>query len=1029
MLNISSFKGGLNTALDPRDIQNSELSNANNVTFDTNGIIKPIGRNDTGLSDILDFPHNNPFTADVRGGRNLFYFESNFQSGEITAQGNESTTWAASSPYLLSEKFSHTVFDDAEGAIDETGSQHWYLFGTDFPDAGDPGVHAIQAGNVEWNERTIMPYDNVGEGKTLHCVFHYNNNAVRVNNSFNNFACRSRWFGFIRKKGLFDVANSPSSDYHFNGWYELDNDIKKPTDIHFVSGTGTSTDANTPAGIGFLVKITATTGGGMDFSEEMTGSDLIYDLAISFIYDGIQESLLYEEGGKTVLESDGDDVAATDNALSIKVAVKTGFNPRITGGRVYYKIADSSDDYVLLCEVDFEKGIKASIDNPSTTDTPWTALADSGAPEARMESNEVKLTSKNLDTYSSLTEWGASETRVSIGCTGNTDASGNYPNNGDHGYGETYEASAISNGRCFIANTRLYKSERMDSAVPDSNYRGYSIEPNRIYYSGACSKNGTIFEPAYDCFPRSNFIDIETEDSSGFTALFGFADRLFAFKKDILIIINIAGDPNKNEWFPESEHQGLGINYPAQFSQFDEGAVWANSTGVYVYTGNDIKTSSSEDVDFKVGIQNIWYDRLGAIQTVTNNMLSAPLVGFSRHDKSIVVHSDMNDSNASTWVYNFKTDTWTKCNTLTRIHPISGDSVTEPSRAISNFITDSNGRLSFAKENDGLSVVTQKMDNHHFPANSFLEDGDHSWDNGDGTIDGWSNTYPIELSKVVADDGELGVLKYFNPESEPYGQENKTNIHYGPFDMTNGQMIMLDGILFALRSATREITMSFVQSTPPEDATEEEQHHTQVIVSDMDTFGMESPWNFTYGNEIFESATGPYWFRISCTWLYEQGAHEVFLFGDKWHPGLHQLDVSSSSQRVSFMSMDVNNSILDLGTPRVKFLYESQYIITKDFDFEQPGLKKRIYNLFFTYSSTGYHASPISYALDGSNNFVSMTGDFDNTYGDWKAGRFKPSSALTCQSIKFRVENKVIDQGFKLNDMSIEYRITSRRIV
>ena len=58
MLNISSFKGGLNRALDARDIKLDELSGARNVVFDTNGIIKPAGRCSESLTVVKDFPFN-----------------------------------------------------------------------------------------------------------------------------------------------------------------------------------------------------------------------------------------------------------------------------------------------------------------------------------------------------------------------------------------------------------------------------------------------------------------------------------------------------------------------------------------------------------------------------------------------------------------------------------------------------------------------------------------------------------------------------------------------------------------------------------------------------------------------------------------------------------------------------------------------------------------------------------------------------------------------------------------------------------
>lgn len=210
--------------------------------------------------------------------------------------------------------------------------------------------------------------------------------------------------------------NNPAinTDYHFNGWFELDNDIKSPTELDFVTG-GEDLDGTSGNATGFEVKIEAATGGSLDFTEEMNAdsTQLIYDLGATFIYDGIQESLMFEVEDKTIQDSSGNPTDETsDNALYVSIGLKTGFNPRITGGRIYYKKANSNEDYVLLCDIDFSKGIRASLDN-SHLNTSWFGTAGTNA---TMTSNVVAVTAKNLDTYTSLTEWGEKEKRISIGC-------------------------------------------------------------------------------------------------------------------------------------------------------------------------------------------------------------------------------------------------------------------------------------------------------------------------------------------------------------------------------------------------------------------------------------------------------------------------------------------------------------------------------------------------------------------------------------------------------------------------------------
>jgi hypothetical protein len=1031
MLNIPSFGGGLNTALDPRDIKPSELSASSNVVFDTNGIIKPAGRCDDALGSILKFPNNDIYTEDLRGGMNLYYFESNFRRGEFADDSTKSTTWASDSEYKLSEIFSHKLYDDEDdGPLEATTrSNHWYLFATDSDAIGVPGVHAytsyIQGQTNEWHENVISPYDYDGIGRQLHAVFHYNNNAVRVNNSFETYANRCKWFGFIRQRNFF-VSSADTTDYHFNGWYELDNDIKKPTDLEFITD-GSLVGTSLTEGAGFEIKVFAMQDtGSMDFSEDLDSSDdLKYDFLATFIYDDIQESLPFEITGEELFSDNGTGsstaataITAADDALNIQVVAKTGYNPRITGGRIYYRKSNSNDDYVLLCDIDFEKGLRASLDDSYATSGEWTVVSGSGT-NVFMKSNAVILTRKNLDTYSSLTEWGLNEKRISIGCTGNSDGTGNYPASGSHGYGETYEASTITNGRCFIANTRLYKTEGTN-ARPDANHNEYSMEPNRIYYSGVCSSNGVDFQPAYDCFPRRNFIDIESENASGFTALFGFADRLFAFKRDILYIINVAGKVPQEEWFVESEHEGLGIELSSQFSQFDEGAVWANKTGVYVYTGNDIRTSTSEDISFGVDIKNIWNEKLAS----TANMLPRPLVGYSRYDKSIVVHTDYKRSSANTFVYNFKTDTWAKCNRITK----TADA--ESIRMISNFIIGHNERLQFAKEMDGTtSSPTSLIVNHNFPSNDSISDGDHSYDNGDGTIDGWptsgSNSDDILLSKFGSHATHNTLMLTYNDNSGSIPSIRK-HVHYGPIALTYHNLINLSGFIYTNVESSQEriVDMSFVSST-----SDSLEINKQVISTG--SHGVGGYEHFSYSVGEFSEATGDYFFRIGTEWgphpLDNIGNYVLIDLGGVESPGLTKVDTGSAEPFIKFFGIDVNSNILDTYSD-IDFNSGSQSIVTKDFDFGQPGLKKRIYNVFCTYSTDNSHSAPVSYALDGSNAFVSMTGNFDNTSKKWKAGRFYSSSPLTCQSIKFMVQNKTDDKAFKLNDMSIEHRITSRKI-
>ena len=47
---------------------------------------------------------------------------------------------------------------------------------------------------------------------------------------------------------------------------------------------------------------------------------------------------------------------------------------------------------------------------------------------------------------------------------------------------------------------------------------------------------------------------------------------------------------------------------------------------------------------------------------------------------------------------------------------------------------------------------------------------------------------------------------------------------------------------------------------------------------------------------------------------------------------------------------------------------------------------------------------------------------------EWKVARFYPSTPLTCQSIRLRITNPTNAGAIEINDITIEHRITNRRI-
>jgi len=992
MLNIPSFGGGLNTALDPRDIKPSELSKANNVMFDINGIIRCQGKGVSIEDNILNVP-----ITSLSHGYGLSTFESSYNSG---VNGQHSTTFGASSDYEGSELYSHNGMDAEENS--DTGA-YWYMMSNAVSE-----IFVKSESEASWGELITLTDDSEN---VLKSIYHKADEGVRISNAELKFKyiTKNKWFGFIKKTNFFTGATN-STDYNFNGWYVLDNDIKKPTELDFIGQGDTPVDGPAGNGTGFEMKIFATTGGSIDFSEDLDSSEnLKYDFASTFIYDGIQESLPFESEDKEVLDATGNDIVDTDNALNITIAVKTGFNPRITGGRIYYKKATSNDDYVLLCDIDFEKGLRASLDN-TYADGSWTVVSGSGT-NVTIKSNAVVLTSKNLDTYSSLTEWGARESRISIGCTGD-----NYPadsNLGNAKISEGYKCSTIVNRRAFIANCKLYHNETSGVASGDS-----ARERDRIYYSGMCSRNGVNFEAAFDCFPRSNYIDLVKGDAEEYTALVGYADRLLAFKTNTIFVINVAGEPS--EWFLESQHTGMGVLRPCQVTKSEDGVMWANKNGAYVYTGGEVRTTTAEDISFGADIKNLSRDKIAKRDWIQSE--NSMCVGYITRRQQLVIIDNTENGNAATgYIYDFNTNTWSK----------SGQNVilieSGTTGAITNFTINENSDLIWCS----LADIT--------PGTQLVVNGSFSQDVADGT-DGFMNDDNGEDGYGQTVDGYTGTIVSGSDNQRVYVWESNTgrrlwhkiespsdsNAINGHLDYTIPTSLSAGGTYNI--SVDYDIGGLLVQLYIYKSGSEAS---TIVNLDEHNLYDDYESLGTLSGSYLVEAgAGGSYVVRLKYTGVASNSAKS----------GWNNLSVKNMNfdegATGKFYSFGNDNTIIGADeVNRFNMPENSIDIRTKDTDFGQTGLKKRIYAVYVTYrTETAGQTAPISYALDGasaynndSSNWTNLTGNMSDTSGAWTVGKFKSDSPLTCQSLRLKVTNP--SEGIiEINDIAVEHRITGRKV-
>ena len=266
----------------------------------------------------------------------------------------------------------------------------------------------------------------------------------------------------------------------------------------------------------------------------------------------------------------------------------------------------------------------------------------------------------NIDTYTSLNGFSPEEGFVSIGQQG-----------------DLYKASVVSGRRAFIANVK-HKNKNQESVK----------HGDRIMYSELNK---------FDTFLESNFIDVSKGDYGEYTALQSYADRLLAFKHNLLHVINIS-NPNPVSWYLESTVRYAGVSYPFSVTKTEFGIAWVNEFGCFFYDGESI----SNLVEGKIAINNTtntsalnWYEFVNGSANSKDVM-----VGYDAlSNLLIVMRSPDNGSDNSNlcFTYCFNTGGWTyNTNMFT------------DSENYTNFITDWNNNLVVGYQTDANSISFQK---------------------------------------------------------------------------------------------------------------------------------------------------------------------------------------------------------------------------------------------------------------------------------------------------------------------------------
>ena len=402
-------------------------------------------------------------------------------------------------------------------------------------------------------------------------------------------------------------------------------------------------------GLGFNIAVTDGTQNG-EWDEDT------YEFHQTFIYDENQESLPVQMGDGQASIAAFTHAAAGGKALRISVYSDLVYSARISGARIYTRKQNSDDDLVLLADIHIEKGMRTSLDGEYNA---WTYFTNYGYYViGDVVGGSVR---PNLDTYDTINGYSPDVKFMSLGRKG-----------------ELYKSSVVAGRRAFIANVKTYGFTGALEKFGD-----------RIMYSEV---------GRFDTFLPHNFIDVSKGDYGEYTALEIYADRLLAFKHNLVHIINIA-NPNPANWYLEDTIKYYGVTFPFSVTRTEYGCAWVNEAGCFLYDGSKVRNL----VEKKLGVSesanmgaSAWY-LLGR----GSANAKAPMIGYDAMSNSLIVQRDPRDGSSNTnqaYIYDFDSNGW-----------VYNTTMFTDSETTTNFVHDWNNNLTL-----GINVTGDTSDVNFF---------------------------------------------------------------------------------------------------------------------------------------------------------------------------------------------------------------------------------------------------------------------------------------------------------------------------
>ena len=767
-----------------------------------------------------------------------------------------------------------------------------------------------------------------------------------------------------------------------------------------------------------------------------------YEFAQSFVYDGNQESLLrtpshMQFSGSTNLITTTIDM----KALDIDVYAFGPYNGRVTGGRIYLREKNSNEPWALLVDIDLIKGVRTSIDAEYDS---WTnASGTDSIPDGCFYVDDLISKSPQLDRYTDINNYYPEIKRNSIGR-----------------YGESYGASSVGGERAWVGNLKLSQDTGTVERFGD-----------RVMYSEFGK---------YDVFPDLNYFTASKGDAEDITALQYFGDRLLIFKTRTVHIWNVAS-PEPFNWLPERTVQFAGVEHKYSIASTPYGVVWANRTGCYYYDGQqviDLTENKIRDVQQSyhgASLPPSWETFIKAA-----DYTEKPMVIYSPKDKQIYVLKDVTGGSSSNecYIYNFLTRSW-----------VFNDSIFTNGVQYTNPIVDWNGNVVLAEDTFaspstivGMGDDDGETANLRFDKDELITSADdYALSHGSNT--NWDDHSPNTSITSPNFDAANDRLRIAGTDisSQPTWEEG-VKLAVAQVDqndtvtITAGRYYTIKATLWSLSSmAGVPFYFEFWNASKPigEITTVETEYSATVIAAssgDLKIYKKEQVDTGTLGNVqwyIKNPSVKEASLVVDDTDLVNVG--DFLKVGSEWFKTVAiNPDATNNIQieGAQFGTTSANHSTTEDDPPEQVMVSSSvasfkelpsssrtsiaSKFITKDLDFDQPGVVKKIYKIYITYkntSSTG-RSNIIKVATDGNTTWAqanitsaqsinnsagaaitpTLTGTFLGSKSSWDVAIFSFNMPIQCQSIALYLNDGAATAGLYINDITFEYKIIHRKV-